>query len=91
MCWHRVATGQSFDRNQISVGFDDNGFFKIIAGRAWIRLVACCGSRDVGQRVSALANVNGSRKSQCRRSTGVERSDVEHSGGVVKGALRDRA
>ena len=85
-----VATGQGLDGYQISIGFHDDGFVEIIAGGAWIRLVASRCSGDIGDRVATLTDIN--RSSQCQRcrTAGIQRSDRKQSGGRVVCSLCNR-
>ena len=58
--WCTIATSERFHRHQISIGFDDDSFFQVIANGGWIRLIARRSGGDIGQCVSAFANINGS-------------------------------
>ena len=83
-----VSTGQCLHGDQIGDVVDDNFFFKVIPNGRRIGLVSCCGRRYVGDRVAAFTNINGTRKRQCRRSSLIQRSDVEQAGNWIVSSLR---
>ena len=59
-----VATGKCLDGDQIGFVIHDNGFVQVIAGGAWVRLIAHRRGGDIGDRVSALADINGAFEGQ---------------------------
>ena len=84
-----VATGKRLNGNQVSVIVDGNRFGQIIASGAWIRLIAHCGRGDVGDCVSALTDINGSRESQDFGITGSQCWNGKDSSGRVVASTGD--
>ena len=60
-CGVRVAAGKCFYSDKIGSVVNDNGFIQIIAEGRWVTLIACRCGGDVGDCVTALAGINGSR------------------------------
>ena len=54
-----IATGKCFHGHQIRFIIDNDGLTKIVTGGAGIRLIAHRGGRDIGDRVAALADIDG--------------------------------
>ena len=84
-----VATGKCLDGDQIGFVIHNNGFVQVIANGVWIRLVARCRAGNVGESVSALANIHCALECQRCRVTRVQNSDGVDSGGRVIGTLCD--
>ena len=87
----RITTGKCFDRDQIGIRIDDHCFIKIVTCSARIGLIACCGSRHIGDRVATLTYINRTFQRQRRCLANVQRANVKQAGCRIVASLRNRS
>ena len=77
------ATGKRLNGDQVSLFFNINGFFQIIADRAWVRLIAGCCGDHVGDHHASLISVNSRRNRDNFCITGVDCTNRPQTGGWI--------